>query len=104
MRTRPSAAANTQEELLKLSKLLSPDALTIGFARRFATYKRANLILADIQRLATMVNDPKHPVQFVFAGKEAHPHDEPGKKVHAADCRDDARRRVLGEIRFHRGL
>ena len=69
-----------QEELLKLSKLLSPDALTIGFARRFATYKRANLILADIERLATMVNDPKHPVQFVFAGK-AHPHDEPGKKV-----------------------
>jgi starch phosphorylase len=68
------------EDLQKLSKLLSPDALTIGFARRFATYKRANLILADIERLATMVNDPKRPVQFVFAGK-AHPHDEPGKKV-----------------------
>jgi glycogen phosphorylase len=69
-----------QETLQTLSKLLSPDALTIGFARRFATYKRANLILADIQRLALMVNDPKRPVQFVFAGK-AHPHDEPGKKV-----------------------
>ncbi|MDE3147996.1 MAG: alpha-glucan family phosphorylase, partial [Acidobacteriota bacterium] len=68
------------ETLQELGKVLSPDALTIGFARRFATYKRANLILADIERLASMVNDPKHPVQFVFAGK-AHPHDEPGKRV-----------------------
>jgi starch phosphorylase len=69
-----------QETLQKLSRILSPDALTIGFARRFATYKRANLILKDIERLALMVNDPKRPVQFVFAGK-AHPHDEPGKRV-----------------------
>ena len=66
--------------LQKLAKILSPDALTIGFARRFATYKRANLLLADIQRLASMVNDAKRPVQFLFAGK-AHPHDEPGKRV-----------------------
>jgi starch phosphorylase len=64
----------------ELASVLSPDALTIGFARRFATYKRANLILSDIEKLAAMVNDPKRPVQFVFAGK-AHPHDEPGKKV-----------------------
>jgi starch phosphorylase len=68
------------ETLLKLERTLSPDALTIGFARRFATYKRANLILRDLEKLASMVNDPKRPVQFVFAGK-AHPHDEPGKKV-----------------------
>ena len=68
------------EVLYRLTKVLSPDALTIGFARRFATYKRANLLLADMQRLATMVNDPKRPVQFLFAGK-AHPHDEPGKAV-----------------------
>jgi starch phosphorylase len=61
-------------------RVLSPDALTIGFARRFATYKRANLILSDIERLLSMVNDPKRPVQFVFAGK-AHPRDEPGKRV-----------------------
>ncbi|HEX4757028.1 MAG TPA: alpha-glucan family phosphorylase [Terracidiphilus sp.] len=72
--------SETKEELARLGKMLSPDALTIGFARRFATYKRANLILADMQRLASMVNDPKRPVQFIFAGK-AHPHDEPGKKV-----------------------
>ena len=68
------------ETLQQVSRALSPDALTIGFARRFATYKRANLILKDIERLASMVNDPKRPVQFVFAGK-AHPHDEPGKRV-----------------------
>jgi starch phosphorylase len=68
------------ETLQRLGRILSPDALTIGFARRFATYKRANLILADIERLASMVTDPKRPVQFVFAGK-AHPNDEPGKRV-----------------------
>ena len=66
--------------LQQLARVLSPDALTIGFARRFATYKRANLILADIEKIAGMVNDPKRPVQFVFAGK-SHPLDEPGKRV-----------------------
>jgi starch phosphorylase len=69
-----------REMLKRLERVLTPDALTIGFARRFATYKRANLILADIERLASMVNDPKRPVQFVFAGK-AHPLDEPGKRI-----------------------
>src|ERR1700678_3346242 len=68
------------ETLQRLATVLSPDALTIGFARRFATYKRANLILSDIENLASMVNDPKRPVQFVFAGK-AHPNDEPGKRL-----------------------
>ncbi len=68
------------EVLDRLARILSPDALTIGFARRFATYKRANLILSDMERLASMVNDPNRPVQFVFAGK-AHPLDEPGKRV-----------------------
>jgi starch phosphorylase len=70
----------SREELQRLERVLSSDALTIGFARRFATYKRANLILTDIERLASMVNDPNRPVQFVFAGK-AHPLDEPGKRV-----------------------
>jgi starch phosphorylase len=70
----------SQDTIQRLGRVLSPDALTIGFARRFATYKRANLILADIERLGAMVNDPKCPVQFVFAGK-AHPRDEPGKRV-----------------------
>jgi starch phosphorylase len=81
-RTREQAERRNEAKgtLGKLDKVLSPDALTIGFARRFATYKRANLLLKDIERLAGMVNDPKRPVQFVFAGK-AHPHDEPGKRV-----------------------
>lgn len=68
------------ETLETLTRILSPDALTIGFARRFATYKRADLILTDMEKLASMVNDPKRPIQFVFAGK-AHPLDEPGKRV-----------------------
>jgi starch phosphorylase len=68
------------ERLAELGRVFSPDALTIGFARRFATYKRANLLLADLEKLAGMVNDPKRPVQFVFAGK-AHPRDDPGKGV-----------------------
>ncbi len=84
VRSRAVEQARRREEspelLRRLSRILSPDTLTIGFARRFATYKRANLVLADLERLATMVNDPKRPVQFVFAGK-AHPHDEPGKRV-----------------------
>ncbi len=71
---------DSKEKMQHLGRALSPDALTVGFARRFATYKRANLILADLERLASMVNDPKRPVQFVFAGK-AHPLDEPGKRV-----------------------
>jgi len=69
-----------REVLERLERVLSPDALTIGFARRFATYKRANLILKDMERLTSMVNDPNRPVQFVFAGK-AHPLDEPGKRM-----------------------
>ena len=59
--------------------LLDPDALTIGFARRFATYKRATLLFRDIDRLARILADNARPVQFVFAGK-AHPADEPGKE------------------------
>ncbi|PYE55846.1 alpha-glucan family phosphorylase [Deinococcus yavapaiensis] len=60
------------------SNVLSPDALIIGFARRFATYKRATLLFRDRARLARIVNNPERPVQFVFAGK-AHPADNPGK-------------------------
>jgi starch phosphorylase len=70
----------TSDALQRLSRILSHDALTIGFARRFATYKRANLILSDLEKLVSMANDPKRPVQFVFAGK-AHPRDDPGKRV-----------------------
>ena len=60
--------------------LLDPDALTIGFARRFATYKRAGLFFHDFDRVLKLVQDPRHPVQVIFAGK-AHPADEPGKRL-----------------------
>ena len=60
--------------------LLDPYALTIGFARRFATYKRANLVLRDLQRLLDVINRPNRPVQIIFAGK-AHPDDNPGKML-----------------------
>jgi starch phosphorylase len=60
--------------------LLDPYALTIGFARRFATYKRASLIFSDLDRLLELINRPNRPVQIVFAGK-AHPADEPGKML-----------------------
>jgi starch phosphorylase len=59
---------------------LDPDVLTIGFARRFATYKRGALLLSQPERLARLLDDPERPVQFVFAGK-AHPADEAGKDV-----------------------
>jgi starch phosphorylase len=60
--------------------LINPYALTIGFARRFATYKRADLIFSDIDRLLELINRPNMPVQIIFAGK-AHPADEPGKQL-----------------------
>lgn len=70
----------SQAEINTADEVLSPDALTIGFARRFATYKRATLFMRDIERLSRLVNDPERPVQFLFAGK-AHPHDTPGKEL-----------------------
>jgi len=79
--------------------MLDPNILTLGFARRFATYKRADLILRDMDRLAAMVTDPKHPLQIIFAGK-AHPADEPGKQLikRIANLRHD--KRFAGRIAF----
>ena len=65
-------------EVDRASRMLDPDALTIGFARRFATYKRAQLLFHDLDRLARIVGDARRPVQFVFAGK-AHPRDTGGQ-------------------------
>jgi starch phosphorylase len=64
----------------KSSSVLDLGALTIGFARRFAGYKRATLLLTDLDRLARLCGNPGAPVQFVFAGK-AHPHDDEGKRL-----------------------
>jgi starch phosphorylase len=70
----------SQADIAAADEVLNPDALTIGFARRFATYKRATLILRDVDRLIKLLNDPDRPVQVIFAGK-AHPHDIPGKEL-----------------------
>ncbi len=67
-------------QLAAAGALLNPAALTIGFARRFATYKRADLLLRDPERLRRLLVNPVRPVQLVFAGK-AHPADDPGKQV-----------------------
>ena len=67
-------------QLLASGTMLDPEALTIGFARRFATYKRATLIFRDLERLKRILLDTHRPVQFIFAGK-AHPADEPGKHL-----------------------
>ncbi len=67
-------------EVEAAEEVLDPDALTIGFARRFATYKRATLLARDPERLARLLNDPARPVQVIFTGK-AHPKDTPGKQL-----------------------
>ncbi|TYO93886.1 alpha-glucan family phosphorylase [Desulfallas thermosapovorans] len=70
----------TLDRIKEVENYLRPEVLTIGFARRFATYKRAGLLFRDKDRLAALVNDQKRPVQFIFAGK-AHPADKPGQEL-----------------------
>jgi glycogen phosphorylase len=70
----------SQSEVHQADEVLNPEVLTIGFARRFATYKRATLLFQDIKRLSAILNNPDRPVQIIFAGK-AHPHDTPGKDL-----------------------
>ncbi len=69
----------TAGDYIAFDHLLNPDALTIGFARRFATYKRAPLVFQQFERVVELVKDKERPVQFIFAGK-AHPRDDEGKK------------------------
>ncbi len=88
----------TPQDLATAREVLDPDALTIGFARRFATYKRATLLFSDPERLSRLLNDPERPIQIIFAGK-AHPRDNPGKElirqiVHMAR-REDMRHRIV---------
>ena len=85
------------DELTLAETVLDPEALTIGFARRFATYKRGTLLLRDMDRLRRLLDDAKHPIQFVFAGK-AHPADHEGKELIKAIinfARDPAVRRKV---------
>ncbi len=69
----------TAGDFIRFDRLLNPDALTIGFARRFATYKRAPLIFHQFKNIVRLAHDKHRPVQFIFAGK-AHPRDDEGKK------------------------
>lgn len=80
-------------EIARSEEVLDPDALTIGFARRFATYKRGTLIFRNLERLANIVNDKDKAVQFVFSGK-AHPRDHGGKEL-IAEIQHIARRPEL---------
>lgn len=84
-------------EINAAEQMLDENALTIGFARRFATYKRATLIFQDEKRLAQIVNDPQRPVQFVFAGK-AHPADKPGQVFIEQIYQISRRPEFLGKI------
>jgi starch phosphorylase len=88
----------SQSTIDEAEEVLSPDALTIGFARRFATYKRATLLLRDPERLAHILNDPHRPVQIIYAGK-AHPRDQWGKQLIKAiidlAARPEFRRRLV---------
>ncbi len=87
-----------QAEINRAGEVLDPEILTIGFARRFATYKRATLLLRDIDRLIALVNSTDRPVQIIFAGK-AHPRDDAGKElirqVLMATRRPELRHRVV---------
>lgn len=77
----PSAASHySPRQIVTIKDTLRSDVLTIGFARRFATYKRAHLLFKDLDRLNEIVNNPKQPVQFIFAGK-AHPADKAGQDL-----------------------
>ncbi len=85
-------------ELNRAEEILDPEALTIGFARRFAGYKRGNLLLRDPRRVLKLLTDPERPIQIIFAGK-AHPNDSEGKDiirqiVHFAD-QHNVRRRLI---------
>ncbi len=79
--------------------LINPYTLTIGFARRFATYKRASLVLTDIDRLLRIINRPNMPVQIIFAGK-AHPADEPGIQLIQQVYRQVKRAEMGGRLVF----
>ena len=85
--------------VVSLLQKITPNALMIGFCRRFATYKRAHLLFTDIDRLARIVNDPEHPVQFLFSGK-AHPADGAGQGLIKRIYEISQRPEFLGKIIF----
>lgn len=85
--------------IVSLMEKINPNALTIGFGRRFATYKRAHLLFTDLERLAKIVNNPERPVQFLFTGK-AHPHDGAGQGLIKQIIDISRRPEFIGKIIF----
>ena len=85
--------------IVSLMQKINPNALIIGFGRRFATYKRAHLLFTDLERLAKIVNNPEYPVQFLFTGK-AHPHDGAGQGLIKKIIDISRRPEFLGKIIF----
>ncbi|MDR0658680.1 MAG: glycosyltransferase family 1 protein [Mediterranea sp.] len=85
--------------IVSLMDKINPNALLIGFGRRFATYKRAHLLFTDLERLAGIVNNPNYPVQFLFTGK-AHPHDGAGQGLIKRIIEVSRRPEFLGKIIF----
>ena len=86
-------------KVVSILEKINPNALLIGFARRFATYKRAHLLFTDLDRLSKIVNNPDYPVQFLFAGK-AHPHDGAGQGLIKKIVEISNRPEFLGKIIF----
>ena len=95
------AVANhySPRQVVTIKETLRDDVLTIGFARRFATYKRATLLFSDLDRLDAIVNNPKMPVQFLFAGK-AHPADKAGQDLIRQIVEISKQDRFIGKIVF----
>ena len=85
--------------VVSLLEKINPNALMIGFCRRFATYKRAHLLFTDLERLSRIVNNPEHPVQFIFSGK-AHPADGAGQGLIKKIFEISQRPEFLGKIIF----
>ena len=96
----PIAASHySPRQVVTIKDTLRDDVLTIGFARRFATYKRAHLLFRDLDRLAEIVNNPERPVQFIFAGK-AHPADKAGQDLIKRIVEISKQDRFIGKIIF----
>ncbi len=89
----------TEEQITEIQGMLDPRALLIGFARRFAPYKRTDLILRDFDLMANVINDSKRPVQFIFAGK-SHPRDDNGKAILQRVWKATQESRLKGRVIF----
>ncbi len=87
------------KQLVRITQSISSKTLTIGFARRFATYKRAYLLFSNLKRLSKIVNNPERPIQFIFAGK-AHPNDKPGQAMIKEIVRISKLPEFVGKIVF----